>query len=76
MGRVGHGHVGREETDLCGSVYDPRGYSVVWTEAELEVWKLVVLSRRSRMNGCGIVADGCRREPQDGYLGKDMGRGG
>jgi len=76
MGRVGHGHVRREGTDLCGSVYDPRGYSVIWSEAELEFWELVVLSRRSRMKGCGIVADGCCREPQDRYLAKDMERGG
>lgn len=58
--------------DLCGSVYDPRGYSIVWSEAELEFWELVVLPRGSRMEGCGIVADGCGGEPQDGYLGKGV----
>jgi hypothetical protein len=62
--------------DLCGSVYDSRGYSVIWTEAELEFWELVVLARGSRMEGCGIVADGCGGEPQDGYLTNGVARAG
>ena len=28
------------------------------------------------MKGCGIIADGCGREPQDGYLGEGITQGG
>ena len=62
-------------TDLGCPVYDPGGNFVIWGEAELELWELVVLAGGRCVEGGGIVADGCGGEPEDGDLERVSGGG-